>query len=150
MLNDEGGRELLFKKYGLRKVPVVARGDKYVLGQSIDAFAEFVGLQAGGIRRLAPEELFEKYRKVFAAGQRHALQLPDKCLYERVIPNRDRTIRRLSYHVFRIGEAFLEVWDGAEHTAIIADNFMHYAIVHFGIFLNDIVGRTRRADEWRV
>jgi hypothetical protein len=39
-----------------------------------------------------------------------------------VIPNRERVIRTLCYHVFRIGEAFLETWDGVEYGAKIADN----------------------------
>jgi hypothetical protein len=31
-------------------------------------------------------------------------------------------IRTLCYHVFRIGEAFLETWNGAEYSVKIADN----------------------------
>jgi hypothetical protein len=59
---------------------------------------------------------------VFAAGQRYARQFPAECLGERVIPHRERVIRTLCFHVFRIGEAFLETWDGAEYSVKIADN----------------------------
>ena len=59
---------------------------------------------------------------VFAAGQRYARQFPANRFRERVIPHREREIRTLCYHVFRIGEAFLETWHGAEYTAKIADN----------------------------
>ena len=38
-------------------------------------------------------------------------QIPDDKMNERVIPNRDRAIRLLTHHVFRIGEAFLETVD---------------------------------------
>jgi len=33
---------------------------------------------------------------------------PDERLTERVIDNRDRSIRLMSHHIFRIAEAFLE------------------------------------------
>ncbi len=113
---------MLLNKYGLRKVPVVARGDDYVFGQMLDAVAKFVGLSGTGLQQLAPEELFEKYRMVLAAAQRYVRQFPAERINERVIPNRERVIRTLCYHVFRIGEAFLETWDGAEYSTKIADN----------------------------
>ena len=122
VLNDAGGRELLFQKYGLRKVPVLAKGDQYAFGQMLDPFAKFAGLPMPGADRLSPAQLFEKQKTVFAAGQRYARQFPDERFRERVIPHREREIRTLCYHVFRIGEAFLETWDGAEYSVKIADN----------------------------
>ena len=103
-------------------MPVVAKGDEYVFGQMLDAFAKFVGVHSTAIRMLSPEQLYEKYRMVFAAGQRYVRQFPTERLSERVIPNRERVIRTLCFHVFRIGEAFLETWDGAEYSMRIADN----------------------------
>jgi hypothetical protein len=122
VLNDPGGRELLFEKYGLRKVPVLAKGDKYAFGQMLDPFVKFIGLDPATIAGLTPAELYKKYEMVFAAGQRFARQFPQERFRERVIPNRERVIRTLCYHVFRIGEAFLETWDGAEYSVKIADN----------------------------
>jgi hypothetical protein len=66
--------------------------------------------------------LFDKYRKIFAAAQRYARQFPPERFNEPVIPNRDRTIRHLNFHLFRIGEAFLETWNGAEYTPMIANS----------------------------
>lgn len=122
VLNDAGGRELLLEKYGLRKVPVLARGDRYAFGQMLEPFAKFAGVPLPGAGRLSPEQLFRKYEAVFAAGQRLMRQFPVERLGERVIPNRERVIRTLCYHIFRIGEAFLETWDGAEYSVKIADN----------------------------
>ena len=122
VLNDAGGRELLLNKYGLRKVPVLAKGDQYAFGQMLDPFAKFVGLPMPGADRLSPEELYRKYEMVFAAAQRYTRQFPPERFRERVIPHREREIRTLCYHVFRIGEAFLETWDGAEYSVKIADN----------------------------
>ena len=122
ILNDAGGRELLLNKYGLRKVPVLAKGDQVAMGQMLDPFAELAGLPMPGAGRLSPEQLYKKYEMVFAAGQRYARQFPAGQFRERVIPHREREIRTLCYHVFRIGEAFLETWNGAEYSAKIADN----------------------------
>ena len=122
VLNDAAGRELLFEKYGLRKVPVLAKGDKYAFGQMLEAFANFAGLSVPAADGLSPAELYNKYQTVFAAGQRLARQFPPERFRERVIPHRERAIRTLCYHVFRIGEAFLETWNGAEYSVKIADN----------------------------
>ncbi|MDB5812837.1 MAG: hypothetical protein JWN94_4959 [Betaproteobacteria bacterium] len=122
VLNDAGGRELLLNKYGLRKVPVLAKGDQYAFGQMLDPFAKLAGLPMPGLNRLSPEQLYKKYEMIFAAAQRYAPQFPPARFLERVIPHRERVIRTLCYHVFRIGEAFLETWDGAEYSVKIADN----------------------------
>jgi hypothetical protein len=122
VLNDAAGRELLLNKYGLRKVPVLAKGDQYAFGQMLDPFAKFAGLPMPGADRLSPEQIYKKYEMVFAAAQRYARQFPAERLRERVIPHRERVVRTLCYHVFRIGEAFLETWNGAEYSVKIADN----------------------------
>jgi hypothetical protein len=122
VLNDAGGRELLLNKYGLRKVPVLAKGDQYAMGQMLDPFAKLAGLPMPGADRLSPEQIYRKYEMVFAAAQRYARQFPADRFRERVIPHRERLIRTLCYHVFRIGESFLETWDGAEYSVKIADN----------------------------
>jgi hypothetical protein len=122
VLNDPGGRELLFNKYGLRKVPVLAKGDKFAFGQMLDPFAKFAGVPMPGANGLSPEQLYRKYEMVFAAAQRYARQFPADRFRERVIPHRERVVRTLCYHVFRIGESFLETWDGAEYSVKIADN----------------------------
>jgi hypothetical protein len=122
VLNDPGGRELLLNKYGLRKVPVLAKGDKYAFGQMLDTFAKFAGVPIPGADGLSPEQLYTKYEIVMGAGQRYARQFPIVHLRERVIPHRERAVRTLCFHVFRIGEAFLETWNGAEYSVKIADN----------------------------
>lgn len=122
VLNDPGGKELLLEKYGLRKVPVLAKGDQYAFGQMLDPFAKFAGLSIAGAGRLSPEQLYAKYGMVFDAAQRFARQFPAERFRERVIPHRERVIRTLCYHIFRIAESFLETWEGAEYSVKIADN----------------------------
>lgn len=115
MLNDAGGRERLLA-FGVRNVPVVARGENFVFGQNLEDVAEFVGLQGTGHTPLPPDQLMAKWINVLEAAQALVRQIPDDKITERVIPNRDRSIRLLTHHVFRIGEAFLEtVIDGVEY-----------------------------------
>ena len=100
----------------MRNVPVVAKGESFVFGQDLEDVAEFVGLQGTGHTPLPPDELVAKWIDVLRAAQRLVRQIPDDKMSERVIPNRDRAIRLLTHHVFRIGEAFLETAiDGVDY-----------------------------------
>jgi hypothetical protein len=70
--------------------------------------AEFVGLHGSGHTPLPPPVLLAKWVNVLRAAQRYIRQFPSSRLQERVIDNRDRSIRLMGHHIFRIGEAFLE------------------------------------------
>jgi hypothetical protein len=111
VLNDPGGRERLLA-YGVRNLPVLAKGESFVFGQNLEDVAEFVGLHGTGHTPLPPEELIGKWVNVLRAAQRYVRQLPAGRLEERVIENRDRSVRLLAHHIFRIGEAFLETVEG--------------------------------------
>jgi hypothetical protein len=107
---------------GAQSVPVLAKGDQYVFCQNLEDVAEFVGLQGTGHTPLGPAVLITKWTIVLRAAQRYTRQLPHERLVERVIDNRDRSIRLLTHHIFRIGEAFLEtVIDRVEYSAQLAN-----------------------------
>lgn len=114
-MGDPSGMERLMK-FGVRNVPVVAKGDKFVFGQVLKDVAQLVGVRAPGEVGLTPGEFVAKWLTVLDAAQRYVRQLPDDRMEQRAIANRDRSIRYLSFHVFRIAEAFLEVTEGAELT----------------------------------
>jgi hypothetical protein len=119
--NDPTGREQLLK-LGVTTVPVLARDGQYIFCQNLEDVAEFVGLQGTGHTPLTPEILFTKWTAVLRAAQRYIRQIPDQRLNERAIDNRDRSIRLLSHHIFRIGEAFLETAiDGVEYWVQLAN-----------------------------
>lgn len=100
----------------MRNVPVVAKGERFVFGQNLEDVAEFVGLEGSGHTPLPPSELIKRWVIVLRAAQRFLRQIPAERLNERVIDNRDRSIRLMGHHVFRIGEAFLEtVENGVEY-----------------------------------
>ena len=58
VLNNPEGRDLLLNKYGLRKVPVLAKGDKYAFGQKLNPYAKFAGMHMPGADRLSPKQLY--------------------------------------------------------------------------------------------
>jgi hypothetical protein len=93
---------------GVQTVPVLAKGEQFIFCQNLEDVAEFVGLEGSGHIPLPPAALFDKWITVLRAAQRFVRQIPDPRLSERAIDNRDRSIRLLSHHIFRIGEAFLE------------------------------------------
>jgi hypothetical protein len=93
---------------GAQSVPVLAKDDQFIFCQNMEDVAEFVGLQGSGHSPLPAEALFDKWITVLRASQRYVRQIPNPRLTERAIENRDRSIRLLSHHIFRIGEAFLE------------------------------------------
>jgi hypothetical protein len=107
----------------VRNVPVVAKGEQFVFGQNLEDVAEFVGLQGTGHKPLPPDELMRKWTNVLRAAQALIGQIPDDKINDRVIPNRDRPLRLLAHHVFRIGEAFLET----------ATKGVDYAIQHANV-----------------
>jgi len=120
-VNDPTGKEQLLK-LGVRTVPVLARGDQYIFCQNLEDVAEFVGLQGTGHTPLPPGALFRKWTVVLRAAQRYIRQIPNAHINDRAIDNRDRSIRLLSHHIFRIGEAFLETAiDGVEYWVQLAN-----------------------------
>jgi hypothetical protein len=107
VLNDPAGLERLLA-LGTRKVPLLTRDGRYVFAENLENVAKFVGLDSTGHQPLAPEALLHKWMNVLRAAQRYVRQMPDERLQDRAIPNRDRAIRLVCHHVFRIGEAFVE------------------------------------------
>lgn len=112
--NPAGMEEL--RKLGARSVPVVARGDKFVFAQTLTDVVKFLGLKVKLQERLSPEELIGKLNIVLPAAARYVRQIPADWL-EKPFRNRNRPIRILAHHVFRIPDGFLEsMRDGRELT----------------------------------
>jgi glutaredoxin len=103
--NPEGIKELA--RLGARSVPVVARGDRFVFAQTLGDVIEFLDLKVNLQDRLSPDELVRKLGLVLPAAVRYVRQIPAEWL-DRPFRNRNRPIRVLAHHVFRIVEAFLE------------------------------------------
>jgi len=104
-------------------VPVVSKGENYVFGQNLEDVAEFVGLQGTGHKPLPPDQLIKKWVLVLRALQRYVRQMPTEHINENVIDNRQRSIRLLAHHAFRIAEAYLDT----------AENGVEYSIGHANV-----------------
>lgn len=95
------------RKLGARSVPVVSRGDQFTYAQTLTDVVKFLRLEVRLQERLAPDELVGKLDLVLGAAARYVRQISLESL-ERPFRNRNRPIRVLGHHVFRIPEAFLE------------------------------------------
>ena len=112
--NPAGMEEL--RKLGARSVPVVARGDRFVFAQALGDVIKFLDLKVQMQERLSPDELVKKLELVLPAACRYIRQIPAEWL-DKPFRNRNRPIRVLCHHVFRIVEGFLEsMQDGRELT----------------------------------
>ena len=108
----EAMRDLL--AFGVKTVPVVARGGEFVFAQALEDVSRFIGREFNP-QRLAPDILMQRWLRVLRASQRHARQIPAERLSERAVQSRDRSIRDLAYHIYQIPDAFLQaVQDGVE------------------------------------
>ena len=104
------------RKLGARSVPIVARGGEFVFAQTIGDVIAFLGLHVQAQERLSPEELVSRLELILPAAARYVRQIPAEWL-DKPFRNRNRPIRVLAHHLFRIVEGFLEsVHDGRELT----------------------------------
>lgn len=101
---------------GARSVPVVAQGKRYIWAQNVRDLAAFLGMLDRVQASLPPDALVDRWLSVLRAAQRHVRQLSPDDLRQLVIPDRDRSVRMLAFHVFRIAEGYLQaVQDGWVH-----------------------------------
>ena len=89
-------------------MPVVSKGKEYVFGQMLKDVAKFIGVDYDTKPKLSPQELIDKLDMIMDAAQRYISQIPD-ALLDKNMRNRDRPIRNLCYHIFRLEEAFMDV-----------------------------------------
>ena len=93
------------RRAGVTTVPAVVRGERRVEGWNPRAVALLLGVPYLEAGRLSPVELFARLDRILAAAQRAIRQVPDDKL-EMKSPDRDRPVRQLGYHIFRLSAAF--------------------------------------------
>jgi hypothetical protein len=101
-------REL--ERRGIPRVPAVIVGDRATHGWNPRALAELVGVPYAEPDRLAPPELAARLDRVLAGAQRAMRQVSDGHL-EMKTPDRDRTVRQLGYHLFRLSLAYRDAME---------------------------------------
>jgi glutaredoxin len=100
---------------GALSFPVVSRGREFVCAQSLDDVAKFLGRDVK-FERLAPAELMDRWFYFCDIALELIDDIPQHHLQALPIPNRNRTVHGLSYHIFQVPEAFLQnAENGEEH-----------------------------------
>lgn len=110
VLEDPTGMAEL-QKLGVRTVPVLARGDKYIFGQNTQQIIDFLGLKEDGGPKLSVDQLHDRLDKFMGA----ALELIPLMPHDRLgihVPGRPRSYRTLSFHLFRVVDAFVGTTEG--------------------------------------
>jgi hypothetical protein len=93
--------------FGIPRVPATIIGERAVHGWNPKALAELVGVPYAEHEPLTPAELARRLDTVLAATQRAIRQVPREHLGMKA-PGRDRTVRQLGFHVFRLSAAFVD------------------------------------------
>jgi hypothetical protein len=92
-------------RLGVPAVPAVVLGSRVVHGWNPRALAALVGVAYEEPGRLTPSELAVRLDRILLATQRVMRQVPPEHL-GMTHPGRDRSVRQLGYHVFRLALAF--------------------------------------------
>lgn len=93
------------RRLGAPLVPAVAVGDRVVHGWNPKGVADLIGVEYAERARLSPDELARRLDRILEAAQRAIRQVPLDRLGTKS-PDRDRTVRQLGYHLFRLSLAF--------------------------------------------
>ena len=103
----EPERKRDLEPFGISRVPATIVGDRVVHGWNPKALAELVGARYEERTQLAPAELARRLDAVLVATQRAIRQVPREQLGMKA-PGRDRTVRQLGFHVFRVSASFVD------------------------------------------
>jgi hypothetical protein len=114
VLEDPDGLAEL-RRIGARSVPVLSNGDDWVFAQNLGHVVKFLGLNERTGPVLSPDQLISRVDVILGTASRLIRQMPDSHLTTEV-PNRPRTYKVLSHHIFRIQEVFLETAGGVTLT----------------------------------
>jgi hypothetical protein len=110
VLEDPAGFAEL-QKLGVRSVPVLSRGDRFIFGQNTQQIVDFLGLKENAGPALSPDELYARLDKFMGAAlELLPLMPPDRL--DTHVPGRPRSYRTLGFHLFRVVDAFLDAGQG--------------------------------------
>jgi hypothetical protein len=94
-------------RVGVSLVPAVVVGDRVAHGWNPEGYAALLGVAAPAAERLSPPVLAARLDRILAATQTLLAPMSAEQLAWRP-PERDRTVRDLGHHVFRLSLAFVD------------------------------------------
>ena len=133
--------------FGLRQVPIVTKGGKWVNGQVLKDVADLVGIHGVNLTMLPVDELKRRLLLVLESSERFYRQLPDSALHT-LLPNRPRTYTDLVYHIFNNADAFLEEKDGIALTFDSYNRFPNSVVNGRADILNYVQHVQKIVVEW--
>lgn len=98
------------ERRGLRLVPVLTDGERTFHGWDPGRLARFVGVEQRAERRLELAELARRLDRILFAAERAIQEVPPQGLNVKV-PHRDRTVRDLVFHLFRLSLAYRDAFE---------------------------------------
>lgn len=110
VLEDKSGFEDL-QRFGVKLVPVVAKGDQWANGAVFRDVAKVAGFNYSSHKMLDPKIMVDKVKSINFFAREFLEQIPEDKL-DTLLPGRPRSYRQLVYHVFNIPDVFL---DRVEH-----------------------------------
>ena len=110
VLEDKSGFEDL-RRFGVKLVPVVAKGDQWANGAVFRDVAKVAGFDYSSHKMLEPQVMADKIKSINYFAREFLDQIPEDKL-DTLLPGRPRSYRQLVYHVFNIPDVFL---DRVEH-----------------------------------
>ena len=93
------------RRLGVPAVPAVVVGNRVVHGWNPRGVAELLGVPYAEPARLPPAELLRRLDRILATAQDVIRRVPVERLGA-TTPGRDRPVRQLAYHVFRLSLAY--------------------------------------------
>lgn len=96
------------QRAGLRGVPALRQGDRFIFAQSVEVIADFLGISfERGKGKLSEAELLERWEQILLRAHTIVSRFTDEQLQRPAIVTRKRPIKDLSSHVFQIAEGFV-------------------------------------------
>jgi uncharacterized damage-inducible protein DinB/glutaredoxin len=108
-------------RLGVRRVPIVRRGDDWVDGQVLKDLARIAGIRWDAPALVSPAELVAQANTIFVCAQRLLATIPEQKL-DTLLPDRPRSYRQLAAHIFQIIEAFLDLVERSERVEFATYN----------------------------
>jgi hypothetical protein len=109
---DSVAREEMVR-LGIPRPPGVALGGRVVHGWNPEGYAALLGVAYRAAVRFSPAELALRLDRVLESAQRLVERFDARAL-DHVPPERKRTLRDLTFHVFRVALSFIDAVDRAE------------------------------------
>ena len=101
------------RRLGVPRVPAVAVGNRVVHGWNPPGYAELVGVAYTPAAKFPPAELAQRLDRILESAQALVRLIPEDRM-DWSPPERERPLRDLAYHVFRLSLGFVDGMDLGE------------------------------------